>query len=82
MELNNFPHDGDDETKQRWFKAKTGEIWCLKKLTRGSEESAEYWRKENEWVQMYQKKVRMEKAKAAEAKEEKAKDLSRKRWVL
>ena len=50
MELYDFPHDGDDEAKQRWFKAKTAELWCLKKLTRDPEEAAEYWRKENEWV--------------------------------
>ena len=42
MELNDLPHDGDDEAKQRWFKAKTAEMWHLEKLTRDPEEAAEY----------------------------------------
>ena len=56
MELNDFPHDGDDEAKQRWFKGKTAEMWCLKTLTGDLEEAAEYQRKEIEQVQKYQKK--------------------------
>ena len=45
MELHEFPHDGDDEVKQWWFKAKTAEMWYLKKLTIDPEEATEYQKK-------------------------------------